>query len=529
MVVLAAVAFVAVQNWVVNGRIRVAFEEVEADLVEQQIIRIEEAIAAEQRTLARLTRIDAVWSEPFQALITGDLDAVPELYPPEDLFANYDIEAMMVLDAGGRPFAGGHTAGAAGAFVLEEGSWLARDAEQFHGGPSGEGRCGLWRGNGVSLYCTHPVLRTDGSGPAAGWLTFFQPVDQALTARLSERLQLPLQVYDEAPVAESTILSEGSLRLAASIPVDNAGEVLQLVAEVSRPVTQQAARAGLELLWAVLGCVAVAVTLLLAMIDVVVVRRTVRMTRLARAIERTGDLQLRLPVKGGDELSALGESMNDMLDAISRHEEEVRRASDSRSAAEHALDEARQAVGAAGREVLGQLDVVVDSTEALRQGAGQINQSADTAAALTLKARQTVQGAQCLVDELSKSVGTIEQMAGLIASIAQDTNLLALNASIEAARAGELGRGFAVVAGRVKELARKTSESTSSIDSDVQAMRDRMAAIVGSIGQIGSLSDQIDQAALNIAASAGHQRDVTEHVATIIAHSRRDISSLVEV
>src|SRR5690606_15641601 len=135
-------------------------------------------------------------------------------------------------------------------------------------------------------------------------------------------------------------------------------------------------------------------------------------------------------------------------------------------------------MGATINEIAGNTETTAAKAEATNQnaqsGRAEVQQTVQRINALS----DRLQEATNVVAELEKDSKTIGSVLDVIRGIAEQTNLLALNAAIEAARAGEQGRGFAVVADEVRNLAMRTQESTRQIETIVHGLQGRTSDIV---------------------------------------------------
>lgn len=136
---------------------------------------------------------------------------------------------------------------------------------------------------------------------------------------------------------------------------------------------------------------------------------------------------------------------------------------------------------------------------------GEISRQATSSAELARRATDAATKADATISALDASANQVGQIVELISSIAQRTNLLALNASIEAARGGEAGRGFAVVAAEVKELATQTSRATEEIAEQIRAMQDSTGASVAALRSIGEQIKSLETTAISIASAVDQQ------------------------
>ncbi|MCA1472789.1 HAMP domain-containing protein [Bradyrhizobium sp. IC3195] len=139
----------------------------------------------------------------------------------------------------------------------------------------------------------------------------------------------------------------------------------------------------------------------------------------------------------------------------------------------------------------------------------QVRDSSRIAEAAVMQAKET----DGRIGKLSHAAQQIGEVVKLITAIAEQTNLLALNATIEAARAGEAGRGFAVVASEVKSLASQTAKATDEISSHITGMQGATAESVAAIKEIGATIGQISSISTSIASAVEQQGAATQEIA----------------
>jgi methyl-accepting chemotaxis protein len=254
-------------------------------------------------------------------------------------------------------------------------------------------------------------------------------------------------------------------------------------------------------------CVAIAVLSLILVTGIVLTVRRLSIglvslrTMLGLARERL-DLTVRAPDQHGDELSQAGASINalfselqatirimrDNAQQVATHSSSLHGSVDTLAGALVDQNDSTSNMAAAAEELAVSVAHVSDSAGSARDVSHQSLEKADlggtvisTATGAMQRAALDVGTAASGMATLSERVENIGKIASTIKDIADQTNLLALNAAIEAARAGEQGRGFAVVADEVRKLAERTTVATQEIDSVVGAVQSVTADTLGSM------------------------------------------------
>ncbi|WP_248732679.1 methyl-accepting chemotaxis protein [Pseudomonas sp. MWU13-2517] len=160
-----------------------------------------------------------------------------------------------------------------------------------------------------------------------------------------------------------------------------------------------------------------------------------------------------------------------------------------------AVNEMTAAVEEVARNAVSTSEASGQSNQAAREGRDRVVETVGAIQTMT----QDVQNTAVLIEGLASQGRDIGKVLDVIRAIAEQTNLLALNAAIEAARAGEAGRGFAVVADEVRALAHRTAQSTQEIEKMVAGIQSGTGEAVQSMQQ----SNQRTQATLEMARAAG--------------------------
>ncbi|WP_341782462.1 methyl-accepting chemotaxis protein [Ectopseudomonas mendocina] len=257
---------------------------------------------------------------------------------------------------------------------------------------------------------------------------------------------------------------------------------------------------------------------------------------------RDGDLRVRMEVNGHDDLAAIAQALNTAVEQMRDSLQGVNRESQQ-------LDGTVQLLGSQARDALdaveqqhAQMSQIATAATQMAATAQSVAQSCEQAAMEAQQTREVALGSNqrsertsasmrqlssrlgdsaAALQQLREQTQQINRVVEVIKSIAEQTNLLALNAAIEAARAGEAGRGFAVVADEVRSLSKRTQDSTQEIAQTVEnlqrvvgqsvtLMEDACNQADGDIGSVLAMGDDLQ----NIVDSVQRVSDRLAQIAT---------------
>ena len=257
------------------------------------------------------------------------------------------------------------------------------------------------------------------------------------------------------------------------------------------------------------------------------------------------DFTIRLPADSGDEIGQTQRALNglleklqasfrqvcDMTTQLTSAAEQMASNSSQMSAASMRQSEAASSIAGTVQELAISAERAADSAETARQLSEQsLTKARDSARAIRetvddiygIAATVAISSSQ--VRRLDESSTRIDAVVSVIKDVAEQTNLLALNAAIEAARAGEHGRGFAVVADEVRKLAERTAHSTDEIWTNISQMHDTAQETVEGIqAMVGKVETGVARA--NLADREMQQVDTsTQSIANMVAEIAAAVS-----
>ncbi|MEQ8666125.1 MAG: methyl-accepting chemotaxis protein [Rhodospirillales bacterium] len=207
------------------------------------------------------------------------------------------------------------------------------------------------------------------------------------------------------------------------------------------------------------------------------------------------------------------QGVGQVVSTVSSSAVQMKESATTMTAAAEETNHKATTVASAAEQATANVQAVSTAAEELSASISEISRQVATSAQIASSAAEKAESTNQQIQNLAEAANRIGEVVNLITDIAEQTNLLALNATIEAARAGEAGKGFAVVASEVKNLANQTAKATEEISNQIAGIQGSTQDAVTAIQEISRVIAEINETSSSVASAVEEQGAATQEIA----------------